>query len=181
MLHAASMSSEGSPREPRLGIDIGRVIIDGPAHPGGGDTAFFRGDEAALLATPEMAGAVESIARLARLFGGRVWLVSKCGPRVQARTLRWLDGHDFYRRATLPPEYVRFCLARSDKRAHCQELGLTHFVDDHPEVHAALVGAVEYQYFFGPQSQPIPGYGIHAPSWADVERLIRTSLAGLPG
>jgi hypothetical protein len=43
---------------------------------------------------------------------------------VQARTLRWPDGHDFYRRATLPPEHVRFCLARSDKRAHCQELGV---------------------------------------------------------
>ena len=81
MLHAASMSSERSPREPRLGIDIGRVIIDGPAHPGGGDTAFFRGDEVALLTTPEMAGAVESIARLVRLLGGRVWLVQDAAGR----------------------------------------------------------------------------------------------------
>ena len=38
------MSTETPPPEPRLGIDIGRVIIDGPAHPGG-DTAFFSGDE----------------------------------------------------------------------------------------------------------------------------------------
>jgi len=180
MLHAASMNMDPGPREPRLGIDIGRVIIDGPAHPGGGDTAFFQGDEAALLATPEMAGAVESIARLVRLFGGRVWLVSKCGPRVQARTLRWLDGHDFDRRAALPPGHVRFCLRRSDKRAHCQELTLTHFVDDHPEVHAAIRGAVDYQYFFGAQSQPVPGYGIHTPSWADAERLIETSLESYP-
>jgi hypothetical protein len=43
-------------REPRLGIDIGRVIINGPAHPGGGDTAFFSGDEATMLATPEIDG-----------------------------------------------------------------------------------------------------------------------------
>src|SRR5689334_16267078 len=102
-------------REPRLGIDIGRVIIDGSAHPDGGDTAFFDGDEATMLATPEMAGAVEAIATLGLLFEGRVWLVSKCGPRVQARTLRWLDGHDFYRRTGLPVRNVRFCRARADK------------------------------------------------------------------
>ena len=138
-------------RQPRLGIDIGRVIIDGSAHPGGGDTAFFSGDEATMLATPEMAGAVAAIARLGELFGGRVWLVSKCGPRVQARTLRWLEAHDFHGRTGVPRGHVRFCRARADKRGHCEDLRLTHFVDDHPEVHEAIRGTVERQYFFGPQ------------------------------
>lgn len=163
-------------REPRLGIDIGRVIINGPAHPGGGDTAFFEGDEAMLIATPEMDGAVPAIARLVTLFAGQVWLVSKCGPRVQARTLRWLDGHDFYRRTGLAREHVRFCLTRKDKRGHCEELGLTHFVDDHPEVHAAIRGTVEHQYFFGPQRDPVPAYGIQALTWAQVESLISGSM-----
>jgi hypothetical protein len=171
------MSTHEGPREPRLGIDIGLVIINGPAHPGGGDTAFFQGDEATMLATPEMAGAVEAIARLMRLFGGQVWLVSKCGPRVQARTLRWLDGHDFYQRTTLPPDHVRFCRTRPGKRIHCQQLALTHFIDDHPEVHAAIRGTVDHQYFFGPQPRPVPGYGIHAPTWTDLEQLIEASLA----
>jgi hypothetical protein len=58
-------------REPRLGIDIGRVIISGDAHPDGGDTAFFEGDEAMMLAIPEMPGAFEAIATLTRRFGGR--------------------------------------------------------------------------------------------------------------
>jgi len=165
------------PREPRLGIDIGRVIIDGPAHPGGGDTAFFRGDEAALLATPEVEGAVEVIARLVELFGGRVWLVSRCGPVVQARTLRWLDGHDFYRRTGLPPEHVRFCRTWPDKRDHCEELALTHFVDDHPKVHEAIRGTVDYQYFFGPQKR-LPDYGIHALTWAEAGDMIAGSLVG---
>ena len=88
--------------EPRLGIDIGRVIIDGPAHPGGRDTAFFSGDDEAMLATPEMAGAVAAISRLVPRFHGRVWLVSKCGPRTQARTRRWLAGRDFFGRTGLP-------------------------------------------------------------------------------
>lgn len=162
--------------ESRLGIDIGRVIIDGSAHPGGGDTAFFQGDEATMLATPEMPGAIASIARLAGLFAGQVWLVSTCGPVVQARTLRWLVGHDFYRRTSIPPANVRFCRARQDKRLHCLELALTHFVDDHPEVHAAIRGAVAHQYFFGPQVAGVPGYGIHTPTWADAEAVIRSSL-----
>ncbi|WP_326558490.1 hypothetical protein [Micromonospora sp. NBC_01796] len=162
--------------EPRLGIDIGRVIIDGTAHPGGGDTAFFSGDEATMLATPEMPDAIEVIARLVIRFHGRVWLVSKCGPRVQDRTLRWLAGHDFYRRTGLAPDRVRFCRRRTDKRVHCLELALTHFVDDHPEVHAAIHGAVVHQYFFGPQRRPVPGYGQPTPTWADVERLVDRSL-----
>jgi hypothetical protein len=162
--------------EPRLGIDIGRVIIDGSAHPGGGDTAFFNGDEATMLATPEMAGAVDVIARLVTRFHGRVWLVSKCGPRTQARTRQWLHSHDFHRRTGMSPEHVRFCRTRPDKRVHCEQLGLTHFVDDHPEVHAAIRGAVEHQYFFGPQRHPVPDYGQHTPTWADVERLIEETF-----
>jgi hypothetical protein len=163
-------------REPRLGIDIGNVIINGPAHPGGGDTAFFQGDEATMIATPEMDGAAAAVGRLTALLDGRVWLVSKCGPRVQARTLRWLEGHDFYQRTDLLRDHVRFCRTRPEKRPHCEELGLTHFVDDHPEVHEAIRGAVGYQYFFGAQAKPVPSWGIHAATWADAERLIRESL-----
>jgi len=165
-------------QQPRLGIDIGRVIIDGPSHPAGGDTVFFTGDEAAMLATPEVPRAVEAIARLAILFESRVWLVSKCGPRVQARTEQWLAGHRFFARAGLPDDHVRFCRTRKDKRQHCIELGLTHFVDDHPEVHAAIRGTVDFQYYFGPQQYPIPTYAQHALTWAAAEQLISASLAG---
>jgi hypothetical protein len=52
---------------------------------------------------------------------------------------------------------------------------LTHFVDDHPEVHA-IRGTVDYEYFLGPQREPVPGYGIHAASWAALDDLIRASL-----
>lgn len=158
--------------EARLGIDIGRVIIDGSSHPAGGDTAFFSGDEDTMLSTPEMDGALPAIGRLTARFEGRVWLVSKCGQRVQDRTLRWLHAHDFYGRTGIPRERVRFCRARRDKRGHCLDLGLTHFVDDHPEVHDAIRGTVEFQYFFGPQKNPVPDWGIHVPTWADAERRI---------
>jgi hypothetical protein len=171
------MSMDGQRREPRLGVDIGRVIISGPAG-SAGDTAFFDGDEAAMLATPEVGGAVAATGRLVKLFGGNVWLISKCGPRVQARTLRWLDAHDFYQRTGMPRDHVRFCQFRAGKRTHCLDLALTHFVDDRPEVHAAIRGTVACQYFFGPQRSSVPGYGIHATSWAELETLIRQSFTG---
>ena len=164
------------PREPRLGIDIGRVIIDGGSHPDGGDTAFFSGDEPTMVATPEMPGAFDTIATLVPLFGGRVWLVSKCGERVQARTLRWLDGHDFYGRTGMARDHVRFCRRRADKRLHCAELALTHFVDDRPDVHTAIRDIVTEHYFFGPQPGPVPDYGHHTPTWTDVARLITATV-----
>ena len=46
--------------------------------------------------------------------------------------------------------------------------------------HAAITGTVDHQYFFGAQSRPVPGSGTHAPTWADVERLIGVSLASYP-
>lgn len=164
------------PREVRLGIDIGRVIINGEAHPGGGDTAFFQGDEATMLATPEVPEAVLSIAILVRAFAGRVWLVSKCGPRTQERTLRWLLGRDFYRRTGIDPGHVRFCRERVQKRDHCEELGITHFVDDRIEVHAAIRGVVDHQYVFGPQPGPVPSYTTHVLTWPQARARIEATL-----
>jgi hypothetical protein len=181
-------ADHGMTREPRLGIDIGRVIVAGDGIPDATDTfeaskpgrdhdtAFFEGDEAAMLATPEVPDALESIAALVSIFGGRVWLVSKCGPRVEARTLRWLAGHDFYARTGVPRQHVRFCRARAEKRLHCAELGLTHFVDDRPDVHAAIHDIVEHQYLFGPQSAPAPIYTIPIDTWPALRRLIELTL-----
>ena len=83
----------------RLGIDIGRVIIDSPP---GEDTAFFHGDQATVLRTPGVPGAFEAITRLVELFDGQAWLVSKCGPRIQQRSLDWLHHHHFFTRPESP-------------------------------------------------------------------------------
>ncbi len=164
--------------EPRLGVDIGRVIIDGAAHPEGGDTAFFTGDTARMLRTPEMAGAFDTIAGLAGLFGGRVWLVSKCGARVQGLTVQWLRHHRFTERTGILPDNWRFCRQRPEKAVHAAELGLTHFVDDKLDVHRALRPLVPYRYLFGPPRDPAPAWVTPTPTWADADAAIRASLAG---
>ena len=123
-----------------------------------------------------MAGSFAAIARLTAAFHGRVWLVSKCGPRIQERSLRWLEGHDFSRRTGIPMPHVRFCRARADKRKHCDELGLTHFVDDRPEVHTAIRDSVDHQYLFGPQSGPALPFTRAVRDWAETEQLILATL-----
>jgi hypothetical protein len=129
----------------RLGIDIGRVIINGTSGPG--DTSFFAGDTAAMLRTPAVPGAFEAIARLVPLFAD-TWLVSKCGPRVQARSLHWLRHHDFFQHTGIAEDHIRFCLQRPQKAIHCADLAITHFVDDKPDVIAAITPVVPHRYLF---------------------------------
>jgi hypothetical protein len=160
---------------PRLGSDIGRVIIDGLHHPAGEDTGFFRGDEAALLATPEVTGAVDAISRLVLLFGREnMWLVSKCGQRIQDRTLFWLGKHDFWARTGVDPARVKFVRSRPDKKNVCAYLGIGYFVDDRPDVLIGMHDVVGHRYLFGPQQRVITHDGIVlVPDWATAEGEIR--------
>lgn len=152
-------------REPRIGVDIGRVIINGD----GPDTAFFGSEEQAMR-TPAVSGAFAALAELVRRFDGRVYLVSKCGPKIQARSLAWLDHHGFWAATGVDRAQVRFCKERRDKAIHARQLALTHFVDDRFDVLTHLVGLVDRMYLFGPQrrrSEQLPGM-LSTPRWADV-------------
>ncbi|RSM57742.1 hypothetical protein DMB66_31905 [Actinoplanes sp. ATCC 53533] len=162
-------------QELRLGVDIGRVIIGGGTVPGSSDTQFFSGDTARMLATPAVPGAFDTLARLVPRFG-QVWLVSKCGERVQRSTRQWLDHHDFAARTGIPRDHIRFCRKRPDKAVHCADLGITHFVDDKIDVHQALRGIVPHRFLFGPQRTPPPAWVRHTPTWAEVEQAITRGL-----
>jgi hypothetical protein len=80
----------------RLGVDFGRVIHGGLAAPGEEDTAFLNGEWDEAMASPATPGMWEVLPQIVDLFGIQVWVISKCGARVQERTLNWLDLHDFY-------------------------------------------------------------------------------------
>ena len=123
----------GNQREPRVGIDIGKVIIE-PVKGGAGDTTFRRGDLAKALETPPSPGALEGVAALVEATTGQTWLISKAGPKMQAKTKRWLKHWDFYGRTGLQPKQVKFCLERSQKADHCRRLKITHFIDDRLDV-----------------------------------------------
>jgi hypothetical protein len=162
--------------EKRLGIDIGRVIIGGS---GRGDTAIFDGSDEDSLATPEVPGAIATIAALTRLFAGQVWLVSKCGPKVQGRSRKWLRHRDFWRLTGIPETNLRFCLERRDKAIHCRQNRLTHFIDDRLDVLAHLRGVVPHRYLFGPQRADavVPADVVRVAGWDAVARAFELAQA----
>jgi hypothetical protein len=160
----------------RLGVDFGRVINDASSHPSGDDTVFLGGTEEEMLATPVMKGALESLARLGEVFEGRVWIISKAGPTIQARTQRWLAHHRFFETTGIDATHVRFCLRRDEKAGHCSELGITHFVDDRYSVLKYLAGIVPHLFLFGPQNDPPRSPMIATVTWDDAEREILATL-----
>jgi hypothetical protein len=163
---------------PTLGIDIGRVII-GAANPtGSADTSFLSGSDEAALGTPATDGAFEAIAEFTQAFGGRVWLVSKCGPRIQQLTRRWLQRCAFYERTGVRQDRVLFCRERAEKRGHCSAIGATHFIDDRLDVLGHLVGLVPRLYWFGYQAKPVtaPEWVQPVLDWPTTRRLVLSQL-----
>lgn len=128
----------------RVGIDFGGVVVRNRKLVRGEDTglAGFHKAEAA------QAGVFEAFREIISICGGRVWIISKARPRMQARTQAWLDTVDFFSRTGLEADHVRFCLERQEKEAICRELEISHFIDDHVHVMQILRHTVPHLYFF---------------------------------
>lgn len=167
-----------SPVPGRIGLDFGRVIVD-PASPhqrkhgrvARAGRTMLTGSDAQALRVPASPGALEVICRLVEHYDGNVWLVSKCGPRIESRTRRWLEYQDFYDTTGVSRSHVRFCRKRSHKRGHCAELAITHFVDDRVDVLRHLRGLVPNLYLFGHQRRVrrVPGWLVAVRDWQRVE------------
>ncbi|TDD76501.1 hypothetical protein E1293_27090 [Actinomadura darangshiensis] len=163
--------------EPRLGVDFGRVIHGGLLAPGENDTVFLDGSFEQALASRATEGVYDVLPGLIEAFGGRAWIISKCGDRIRKRTLAWLDHHDFYERTGLPKDNVRFCRKREEKARHCAELGITHMIDDRLDVHRAIREIVPYRYLFGPEAGP--DWVRHIDGW-DAAEVIRRDIPAEP-
>lgn len=151
----------------RIGIDIGRVII-GPVIDGKADTSFLGSRLEDAMRTPPAPGAFAGVADLVARTGGQAWLVSKCGPGVQAKTRAWLDHHEFWRHTGMDRRHLRFCLKRPDKAVHARELRLTAMIDDRADVLAHLEGIVADRLLFGEQDRPAPRWATQVFNWGDV-------------
>ncbi|MEJ2125585.1 MAG: hypothetical protein P8Y47_12480 [Alphaproteobacteria bacterium] len=163
--------------EPRIGIDIGRVIM-APVMGGKADTSFLSGTLERAMETPPSPGAFESVIRLVTAFSGQAWLVSKAGRTVQQKTRAWLRHWDFHSATGLPLENVRFCLERAQKAHHCKQLKITHFTDDRLDVLEHLRGLVPHLFLFGeqPRLDVIPDWVMHVPDWTTATALVLESL-----
>ena len=150
-------------RNKSLGVDIGGVIMDRANDET--DTSFFTDNYLRTTATP---GALEALATLVTRFEGRVHLVSKCGKKVQDKTLHWLAHHRFYERTGIRPDHVRFCKERHQKAGICEELSITHFIDDKLEV-LGYLASVSHLYLFQPNPNEVRRYAHLLPRVMRVE------------
>jgi hypothetical protein len=160
---------------PRLGIDIGNVIMAGD-----NDALFGSGpmgagySEEAMLAMPEVDGAIEAVGRLVQLFGEQnVWLISKASRNTEAKTHRWLLYNSIYSRTGLLETHAWFCRARPDKAVICEFLGIGWFVDDRPDVLYPMDGLVPHRYLLGNQWLVSPRGITAVADWPAAEKAIR--------
>jgi len=160
----------------KLGIDVGRVLISA-TDAGSPDTSFIGGSLEDALHTPPCEGMFAVVPRLVDEFAGQVWVISKCGPRVQEKTRAWLRYHQFFERTGVDPGRLRFCLQRPQKALHCRELGITHFIDDRPDVLEAMIGVVPHLFLFGLQRADIAPNPKLTPAsnWAEIAKILLRS------
>jgi len=158
-----------------LGVDFGGVIHGVTYRPNQPDT-FLEGDFEEAMGTPAMPGALETLARLVRVFEGRVWVVSKCGPRIQNLTENWLDRHDFAASTGIDSNHLVFCRQRSEKATRCGELGITHFVDDRSDVLEAMEGIVRHRIMFASRGGLAPAGASLANDWQEAEAQIMSTF-----
>jgi hypothetical protein len=98
------------------------------------------------------------------------WLISKCGPRVQARTRLWLAHRRFFESTAIDAGHLLFCRSRPEKAPLAKGLGITCFVDDRTDVLAAMAGIVPHRILFG--AELAPDGVIAAGTWELAERHI---------
>jgi hypothetical protein len=157
---------------PRLGIDIGNVLMAGDNDALFGGPGGYR--EEWMLRIPEVDSATVMIKRLIQLFGTEnVWLVSKAHRNTEAKTHRWLLYNDIYSRTGLLESHAWFCRARPDKTTICQSLGITYFVDDRPDVLFPMEGTVPHRYLFGGQPTATGAGLTPVANWKEAEAAIR--------
>lgn len=122
----------------KIGIDLGKVVIGGS---GAEDTSFFSDN---YLKTPEVDGAWESLNVLTK--DHDLYIISKCGPVVEEKSLRWLDVKGFY--LPLRAHRVNFVRKRHLKAPMAQALELDIFIDDRQDIIDSLQGVVAYPILF---------------------------------
>jgi len=162
-------------KQPRLGVDLGGVVIDKYAIDPKTGVRYPRQHPD----IPEVKDAFDALFTLNTL-GVQIYTVSSGGLEVERGRKTWLARHKFFERTHVPAWNLRFCEERKNKLIWCKHLGITHFVDDRAEVLSALASDVPYLYLFRPRPR-LNGEGeAHGPepfmerseTWHELTRLL---------
>lgn len=158
-----------------LGVDIGGVII---VETGSDSETFSRRNN--YLETPAVEGAFEGLQKLVHeRFGEQVHLISKGGRNTAIRTRTWFYHHNFHEKTGIKDDQVHFCRERQDKVQLCQQVGITHFIDDLLEVLGYLHEAgIKNLYLLNPRPWEVEQHQtylrhVHIPgTWEDLVGII---------
>jgi hypothetical protein len=136
----------------RIGIDIGRVIIKDDTD---GDNLFFSNK---FLEAIPVENAFPGVKYLVTKFGAEnIFLVSKCSEATAARTINWLEHHDFFNETGVKCQHVEFCRERKDKKAISERLNIDIFIDDRYTVLEHL-GDLKLRMMFDPKENELEKY-----------------------
>lgn len=148
-----------------LGLDLGNTIVNSAA-------ARVNG----LKQTYEHA--LRVIERLVEeRFGQKSYIISRVTPEQKVWAQAWLVASQFHEKTGLPARNVEFCVERHEKAAICKRLGITHFVDDRPEVMSHIT-TVPYRYLFQANPDDFEKFRhrldgvIKVDSWLELEALL---------
>lgn len=114
----------------KIGTDIGGVCIGGTKE---NHDTFFGSN---FLKTPEIEDAFDSLIILS--IDHEVHWVSKCGPKVEEKTVQWLQAHQWLEPDLIKPGRLHFVRRRELKVPMALALQLDVFIDDRIEICTAL-------------------------------------------
>ncbi len=124
------------------------------------------------LQTPEVPDALPSL-ELLHEQGHELFVISKCGDRVEQRSREWLQARDFSARTGAGEDRWHFVRERPDKAPLAERLRLDAFVDDNAGVVRSMVPVVRTAVLLRPEvsEHPLPDGVLQARSWAEVLEL----------
>ncbi|MBK6734115.1 MAG: hypothetical protein IPG61_08495 [bacterium] len=157
-----------------MGIDFGGVIATSCVDSSHARTGVAHSSRP-LIARD---GVYEALHDVVAAYAGNVWIVSKAGPGMQAKTLSWLEAEAFFARTRMSANQVRFCPRREDKAQICRDLGITHFVDDRIHIMQILRDVVPHLYLFGDPggAKQCPPWATFVQNWQQVAELLIPSV-----
>jgi len=139
----------------RIGIDIGRVIIDGNREDMLRPVTGVRRSES-FFGIPAVPGAFRTIERLVKRFGTEnIHLVSTCSQTNEKKVRMWFIDRGFYKATGVLQDHVIFCRTFEAKAKIAESLRLTHFIDDRPDVLDWMKKVVRVRILFRPEEKEI--------------------------
>ncbi len=86
-----------------------------------------------------------------------IFIISKVTPEEEKSAIKWFDEVNFFTETGIKPEQVHFCRERKDKAVIAEKVGLSHHIDDRPEVMFHMdVNIVKY--LFRPEGADLVKY-----------------------